>query len=192
MTTLDTGTTTGRAAAVGQWVNRLDRALVLLGGTAAVIVIVIVGLTLLTSVALRYVAGSSLAFATELPSYLFPWLVCGGIVAAAGAGGHLAVDFFVNKLPARAHRIVSTVMWVLVAVSFIVTTQAALRLIAAYQGQSTSILGWPAVGSYVAFPVALAFLALHSAGRTVAAAVGVPVVADPMVEEAALKTEHPA
>lgn len=182
---------TGRAAAVGRWVGRLDRALVLLGSVTAVIVITIVGLTLLTSVLLRYLSGSSLAFATELPSYLFPWLVCGGIVAAAGAGGHLAVDFFVNKLSATAHRFVSTAMWALVVISFVVTTQAAFRLIAAYEGQSTSILGWPAVGSYVAFPIALAFLALHSAGRTLASAVGIPLVTDMMVEEAALNSERP-
>lgn len=192
MTTIDPATATGRAAPVVRCVKRLDRALVLVGSAATVIVIVVVGLTLLTSVALRYASGSSLAFATELPSYLFPWLVCGGIVAAAGAGGHLAVDFFVNKLPATAHRFVTTAMWVLVVVSFVVTTQAALRLIAAYQGQSTSILGWPAVGSYVAFPVALAFLALHSAGQTVVAAIGAPVVANPMAEEARLTTERSA
>jgi TRAP-type C4-dicarboxylate transport system permease small subunit len=192
MASLDTANATGRAAAVGRWVKRLDRVLVLVGSTVAILVIVIVGGTLLTSVVLRYVAGSSLAFATELPSYLFPWLVCGGIVAAAGAAGHLAVDFFVNKLPAKAHRLLTTVMWALVVVSLVLLTLAGGRLFAAFEGQSTPILGWPTVGSYIALPLALAFLSLHAAARTVASAVGVPLVADPLAGEAGMHVESPA
>lgn len=171
-----TVSTTARSrAVVEKWTRAFDRVLVLAGGSVGVVVALVIGTVLLTSVTLRYVSGSSLGFATELPSYLFPWLVCGGIVAAAGAGGHLAVDFFVLRLPAAIRRYVVSAMWVLVALVLANTVFAALRIVDAFTGQSTAILGWPAVGSYLAFPLTLIVLAVHSSGRAVAAFVDADV-----------------
>jgi TRAP-type C4-dicarboxylate transport system permease small subunit len=179
-----TATATRAAAVVGRWVRRFDRLLTLIGGTAAVLVLVVVGITLFTSVVLRYVSGSSLGFATELPSYLFPWLICGGIVAAAATNGHLAVDFFVDRLPGRARRVVAISMWVLVVLAFWVLLTASFRIMGAYTSQSTPILGWPSVGSYFAFPITLAILMVHSAGRAVATAVGADTGAHTVPEAA--------
>jgi TRAP-type transport system small permease protein len=176
-------------AAVERVIRGFDRLLVLVGGAAAVVVLVVVGLTLATSVVLRYVSGSSLGFATELPSYLFPWLVTGGVVAAAGANGHLAVDFFVERIPPRARRVVTTAMWALVVFAFVNLTAASLRLIDAFTGQATPILGWPAAGSYLAFPAALAVLTVHSAGRAVAALLGLHVATGSPAGEGAVEAD---
>jgi TRAP-type C4-dicarboxylate transport system permease small subunit len=178
-----TAAATNAAAVVGRWVRRFDRLLTLVGGTAAVLVLVVIGITLFTSVVLRYVSGSSLGFATELPSYLFPWLICGGIVAAAATNGHLAVDFFVERLPGRARRVVAVSMWVLVVLAFWVLLTASFRIMGAYS-QSTPILGWPSVGSYFAFPISLGVLMVHSAGRAVATAVGADTGAQTVPEAA--------
>lgn len=185
-TMVDDSVSTATAAnpdpARGGWIRRLDQGLTLIGGVLAGAVMVVIGLTLLVSVVLRYVSGSSLPFATELPTYLFPWLVCGGIVAAAGAGGHLAVDFVVTRLPGVAKRIVPAAMWLLVTITLVGTARSALTLTATFEGQTTAILGWPTLGSYVAFPIGLALLAVHAAGRTVAAALGLPAGATQYTE----------
>lgn len=154
-------------------VTRLDRLLALSGGVVGAAVMVVIGGTLLVSVALRYLTGSSLAFATELPSYAFPWLVCGGIVAAAGTGGHMAVDFLVMRLPAPIRRAVEITAWAIILVALVLILLAAWRLVASFQGQGTPILGWPAVGSYLAYPLALALLAVHAAARLLATLLGV-------------------
>src|SRR5262245_19714961 len=52
------------------------------------------------NVALRYVAGTSLASASELPELLFPWMIMAGVVLAAQHGSHIAVVIFTQKLGA--------------------------------------------------------------------------------------------
>jgi TRAP-type C4-dicarboxylate transport system permease small subunit len=143
-------------------------------GLISVACLVVIGLTLFVSVVLRYLSGSSLSFATELPTYLFPWLVCSGIVAAAGASGHLAVDFLVERMPPVVRRAVRTVMWLLVTLTLVIIVLAALRLRGSYAGQSTPILHWPAGLSYLSFPLALVALLVHALGRLVAALLGHP------------------
>ena len=164
------GTTTSTATVL---VKRLDRLLAVLGGVVGATVMVVIGGTLLVSLVLRYLTGSSLAFATELPSYAFPWLVCGGIVAAAGTGGHMAVDFVVMRLPAAMRRVVEIITWAIIVVALVLVVLASWRLMASFQGQGTPILGWPAVGSYLAFPISLALLTVHAAVRLLATLAGV-------------------
>lgn len=169
------------------WVGRLDKAFVYGAGTVSVICLLVIGVVLFVSVILRYAAGSSLPFATELPTFLFPWLICGGIVAAAGAGGHLAVDFFVERLPTAVRRWLRTAMWLLIAIALVFVAWAALGLVQTFSGVSTPILGWPAGLSYVAFPVALVCLVVHAVGRVAAAFFALPgsagLVADTMTEQ---------
>ena len=50
------------------------------------------------NVALRYVAGTSLASASELPELLFPWMIMAGVVLAAQQGSHIAVVILKQKL----------------------------------------------------------------------------------------------
>jgi TRAP-type C4-dicarboxylate transport system permease small subunit len=66
------------------------------------------------NVALRYVAGTSLASASELPELLFPWLIMAGVVLAAQHGSHIAVVVLTQKLGASRR-------WVLAAGSIAVS-----------------------------------------------------------------------
>lgn len=52
------------------------------------------------NVVLRYVAGTSLASASELPELLFPWMIMAGVVLAAQHGSHIAVVILTQKLGA--------------------------------------------------------------------------------------------
>ncbi|MDP4299372.1 TRAP transporter small permease [Leptothrix discophora] len=55
-------------------------------------------LILSINVALRYAAGSSLAWASELPELLFPWMIMSGVVLAAQHGSHIAVVILTQRL----------------------------------------------------------------------------------------------
>jgi TRAP-type C4-dicarboxylate transport system permease small subunit len=59
-------------------------------------------LILSANVGLRYAMGSSLAWASELPELLFPWIIMAGVVLAAQGGSHIAVVLLTQKLgPSR-------------------------------------------------------------------------------------------
>lgn len=73
----------------------------------------VVFLILSINVVLRYVAGTSLAWASELPELMFPWMIMAGVVLAAQHGSHIAVVLLTQKL--RAAR-----RWVLAAGSLVV------------------------------------------------------------------------
>ena len=73
----------------------------------------IVFVILSVNVALRYVAGTSIASASELPELLFPWLIMAGVVLAAQHGSHIAVVILTQKLGAARR-------WVLAGGSLIV------------------------------------------------------------------------
>ena len=73
----------------------------------------VVFVILSVNVVLRYAAGSSLAWASELPELMFPWMIMSGVVIAAQHGSHIAVVILTQKLgPARR--------WVLTAASMVV------------------------------------------------------------------------
>jgi len=68
---------------------------------------------LTANVVLRYVAGTSVASASELPELLFPWMIMAGVVLAAQHGSHIAVVIFTQKLGASRR-------WVLAGGSLVV------------------------------------------------------------------------
>ena len=77
------------------------------------------------NVALRYIAGTSLASASELPELLFPWLIMAGVVLAAQHGSHIAVVIVTQKLGASRR-------WVLAAGSLVVAVLYAALAVTAW------------------------------------------------------------
>jgi TRAP-type C4-dicarboxylate transport system permease small subunit len=73
----------------------------------------VVFLILSVNVCLRYAAGTSLAWASELPELMFPWMIMSGVVIAAQHGSHIAVVILTQKLGAARR-------WVLTAGSLVV------------------------------------------------------------------------
>ncbi|MDM0106888.1 TRAP transporter small permease subunit [Variovorax sp. J22R24] len=87
----------------------------------------VVFVILSANVALRYVAGTSLASASELPELMFPWLIMAGVVLAAQHGSHIAVVLLTQKLGA-ARRWVLAGGSIAVAVLYLSLTVAAWPL----------------------------------------------------------------
>ena len=91
----------------------IDRAIGAACRAALYATLAVVFVILAANVALRYVAGTSLASASELPELLFPWMIMAGVVLAAQHGSHIAVVIFTQKLGASRR-------WVLGAGSLVV------------------------------------------------------------------------
>ena len=76
----------------------IDRAIGAACRAALYATLAVVFVILAANVALRYVAGTSLASASELPELLFPWMIMAGVVLAAQHGSHIAVVILTQKL----------------------------------------------------------------------------------------------
>ncbi|MDB5887069.1 MAG: Tripartite ATP-independent periplasmic transporter DctQ component [Polaromonas sp.] len=111
-------------------VQRLARALDQLIGMAcrAMLYFTLASMFLILSanVGLRYAAGSSLAWASELPELMFPWLIMSGVVLAAQHGSHIAIVILTQRLGGLRR-------WVLLAGSLVVAGLYA----------SLAVVAWP-------------------------------------------------
>ena len=76
---------------VDRWIGSVCRSVLYF--TLSVVFVI-----LTINVGLRYVAGTSLAWASELPELMFPWMIMAGVVVAAQHGSHIAVVIVTQKL----------------------------------------------------------------------------------------------
>lgn len=121
-------------------------------------------LILSINVALRYAAGTSLAWASELPELMFPWMIMAGVVLAAQHGSHIAVVLLTQKLGA-------TRRWVLGAGSLMVAAMYAslawttLPLLEVAADERTPILAVPGSVSVGCLMAGFALLAMVTLTR---------------------------
>src|SRR5512136_2353198 len=79
-------------------ITRLCRFIVLVTGIALTVI-------LTGNVVARYLfASGGIDAAEELPERLFPWFIVAGIALAAQAGGHMSVDWLLDRLGPRGRR----------------------------------------------------------------------------------------
>ena len=113
-------------------------------------------------------AGTSLAWASELPELMFPWMIMAGVVLAAQHGAHIATTFLMEIVPPRVNRIVATFSWLTVAGLYLTLAIATLRMLELVHDEKSPILGMPGSITYACVMVGmalLAVLALQSAWR---------------------------
>lgn len=135
-------------------------------GTAAVVVLTIVMVSIMTlAVIMRYVFNSSLAFAAEGPTYLFPWLIAAGAVVAQAQMAHVGVTYFLEMFRGKAYQAVSTGIWVFIAVLMAYITYLGIFMAGPMAAQETLVMGWPQLGSFAAFIVMSACLSIQAAAR---------------------------
>lgn len=95
--------------------QRVDQAAGFLCRWTLYLTLTVTFLILSINVGLRYAAGTSLAWASELPELMFPWMIMAGVVLAAQHGSHIAVVLITQRLGASRR-------WVLAAGSLLVAT----------------------------------------------------------------------
>ncbi|MDT7838845.1 TRAP transporter small permease [Aquabacterium sp. OR-4] len=120
----------------------------------------VIFLILVANTALRYITGSSLQWANEVPELLFPWLVMAGVVIAAQQGAHIATTFLMEALPAGLVRGVSTVAWCVVALLYGTLVAATWRMLAIVHDEKSPILQVPGSVTYACVMTGMALLAL--------------------------------
>ena len=103
----------------------IDRAIGAACRAALYATLAVVFVILSANVALRYLAGTSLASASELPELLFPWMIMAGVVLAAQHGSHIAVVIVTQKLGASRR-------WVLAAGALVVAVLYAALAVTAW------------------------------------------------------------
>lgn len=137
-----------------------------IGGWIAIIATLAIVVLVTVAVFLRYFMNSSLPIAAEGPTYLFPWLIAGGAIVAQGSRGHIAVDVLVARLSGTGHDRAQIAIWAFSTVLFAYLTYLAVYLIPPMADQSTPIMGWPQLGSFSAFIVMVAVMAIQAGART--------------------------
>ncbi|HLQ81506.1 MAG TPA: TRAP transporter small permease [Brachybacterium sp.] len=164
LASLDTSEGHGEEARPEEPVNA---ACATVGGWIAIVATVLIVALVTVAVVMRYVLNSSLPIAAEGPTYLFPWLIAGGAIVAQGSRGHIAVDVLVGRLRGRALERAQIAIWAFSTLLLAYLTYLAVYLIPPMAAQSTPIMGWPQLGSFSAFIVMVAVMAVQAGARTV-------------------------
>lgn len=123
---------------------------------------------LVANTALRYITGTSLQWANEVPELLFPWLVMAGVVIAARHGAHIATTFMMDALPATGRRVVATGSWIVVAGLYATLAVATFRMLEIVHDEKSPILQIPGSITYACVMAGMALLgalALQSGWR---------------------------
>ena len=135
-------------------ITRLCRFLVLV--TGIVMTVILTG-----NVIARYLfASGGIDAAQELPERLFPWFIVAGIALAAQAGGHMSVDWLLNRLGPRGRRWLLLVANAIVIASYLVLFQQSLVLAEIAKVERSPVLNLPNSHGYWAVALGCLLLAL--------------------------------
>lgn len=129
----------------------------------------VIFLILVANTVLRYLTGSSLQWANEVPELLFPWLVMSGIVLASAQGAHITTTFMMDKVPPAARRVIGTLVWLTVVGLYGTLSVATFRMLEIAHDERSPILQLPnsiTYGCVMGGMALLAVLALQSAWQT--------------------------
>lgn len=149
--------------------NPLERVIVAVCSLVLWLTTAVIFLILTVNTVLRYVSGSSLQWANELPELLFPWLVIAGVVLAAEKGAHIATVFLVESVPPAARRVIGVLGWLVVAGLYATLAWATFSMLEIVHDEKSPILQVPGSVTYgcvMGGMVMLALLALQSAWRS--------------------------
>lgn len=146
----------------------LERAIVFTCSVVLWVTTTVIFAILAANTLLRYLSGSSLQWANEVPELLFPWLVMAGVVLASEKGAHIATVFLVDSVSAGARRIIAVIAWLAVAALYAVLVRATWSMLEIVHDERSPILQVPGSTTYVCVligMVLIAALALLAAWR---------------------------
>jgi TRAP-type C4-dicarboxylate transport system permease small subunit len=149
--------------------NLIERGIAALCQVLLWVSTVVIFLILVVNTVLRYVSGTSLQWANEVPELLFPWLVMSGVVLAAMHGAHITTTFLMAKFSGLVRRAVGAVGWLVVSVLYATLSVATYRMLDIVHDEKSPILQIPGSITYACVMggmAMLAVLALISAWRT--------------------------
>ena len=163
LTSLSAG---GRAAlkvadASDRVVALICRLALLATGTALLVI-------LSANVVARYALHSGgFSFAQELPERLFPWFIAAGVALAAQHGGHMSVEWLLERSGHHARRLLIVGGNLLVILSYLVLCRQALFVASIAAAERSPVLHLPGSHGYWAIAAACILLVLATAAITV-------------------------
>lgn len=118
------------------------------GRIIAVACVAVMFVLLFVNVVLRYTLSDGIPWAYEIHAVLLPWLVAGGVVAAAAQGRNICVSLLPNMLGTTARKWLSVAVHTMVAVICITVLWSSQPILKASQFQSLATLGMKQVWGY--------------------------------------------
>jgi len=149
-TSSDAAAQSGVVSSVVKWV---DKTIVAAAAAVAIGALVVMFVSLMAEVIVRYFTNQGMGWPTEVPSILFPWLVMGGIVLAAQRGQHIAVTALQARLGRLGNRVLLTAHQVLVAATFFYLAWVGLDVVEITGSEIYPVTGITAKWAYLAMIV---------------------------------------
>ena len=115
---------------------------------------------LLTNVFLRYLFGTSLEWAAELPELLFPWFVMSGVVLATSHNAHIYIGFIADRTVGAARLALAFLRAGLIIATYAVLAWIALDLLPIVADERTPVLGVPGSVTYFCLLLGFALICL--------------------------------
>src|SRR5512139_607461 len=142
-------------------ITRLCRFVVLVTGIALTVI-------LTGNVLARYLfAQGGIDAAMELPERLFPWFIVAGIALAAQAGGHMSVDWLLDRLNPSGRRWLLHLANATVIVSYVMLCQQSLVVAEIAKAERSPVLNLPNSHGYWAIALGCLLLVLATACSSV-------------------------
>ena len=149
------------ADGLNRLITRLCRFVVLVTGIALTVI-------LTGNVLARYLfAQGGIDAAMELPERLFPWFIVAGIALAAQAGGHMSVDWLLDRLNPSGRRWLLHLANAIVIVSYLVLCQQSLVVAEIAKAERSPVLNLPNSHGYWAIALGCLLLVLATACSSV-------------------------
>lgn len=156
-TTSHAAVPTRAPARVVKWV---DDAIVAASVAVAIGALVVMFVSLMAEVIVRYLTNQGMGWPTEMPNILFPWLVMGGIVLAAQRGQHIAVTAIQGWLGRGGNRVLLVGHQALIAATFFYLAWVGLDVIEITGSETYPVTGISAKWAYLALIVGFVGLGL--------------------------------
>lgn len=141
---------TATTGVLTQWLRWVDSAIVAISVALVITALVVMFVSLMAEVVVRYVTNQGMGWPTEVPNILFPWLVMGGIVLGAQRGQHIAVTAIQGWISRGANRALLLAHQVLLAFTFFYLAWVGLSVIEITGGETYPVTGLSAKWAYLA------------------------------------------
>lgn len=141
--------------------NRVDRLITAICRFVVLATGIALTVIMTASVAARYVfASGGIDAAQELPERLFPWFIVAGFTLAAQAGGHMSVEWLLDKFGTPGKRWLLLFGNAIVIVAYLVLFQQALEVAEIAKLERSPVLGLPGSHGYWGMALGCLLLAL--------------------------------
>ncbi|WP_312937642.1 TRAP transporter small permease [Stutzerimonas nitrititolerans] len=148
------------AGALTQTVKWVDSAIVAISVAAVIAALVVMFVSLMAEVVVRYMTNQGMGWPSEMPNILFPWLVMGGIVLAAQRGQHIAVTAIQGWIGRGGNRVLLIAHQVLIAATFFYLAWVGLAVIEITGSEVYPVTGVSAKWAYMSMIVGFVGLGL--------------------------------